>query len=238
MKFFVVIPARYESSRLPGKPLLDIAGKPMIQHVYESAKKSSAEEVIVATDDSRILDAVLEFGGKAILTSKSHRSGTERVQEVTRLLDLDSSDIVVNVQGDEPLIPPAAIDKVATDLKEKAGFGIATICESVATGIEDPNIVKVVMNSFGEALYFSRSPIPYSENSSNYFRHVGLYAYRVDALKKFTEFPSSLYEESEKLEQLRALYFGIKIHVAVCDFNIPPGVDTPTDLNAVRALIP
>ena len=238
MNFFVIIPARYDSSRLPGKPLLDIAGNPMIQHVYESAKKSSAEDVIVATDDLRIFKVVEKFGGKAQLTSKNHKSGTERVQEVTKLLKLSPSDIVVNVQGDEPLLPPNAINIVAAALEAKKDFGMATICESATQGKENPNIVKVVMNLFGEALYFSRSPIPYSPNSSHYFRHVGLYAYRVDAINKLINFRVSVYEESEKLEQLRALEFGIKIHVTVCDFNIPPGVDTLTDLEAVRALIP
>ena len=237
MSFFVVIPARYDSSRFPGKPLAEIAGKPMVQYVYESAKKSSAKDVIVATDDSRILEVVEKFGGKALLTSRNHRSGTERVHEVAKLLGLSSNDVIVNVQGDEPLMPPAAINKVAADLNEKKYFGIATICESAKQDKENPNIVKVVMNSFGEALYFSRAPIPYLEGMNDYLRHVGLYAYRVDALDKFVNFPVSMYEESEKLEQLRALEFGIKVHVAVCDFNIPPGVDTPEDLDAVRALI-
>ena len=238
MSFFAVIPARYDSSRFPGKPLADIAGKPMIQYVYESAKRSSAKEVIVATDDLRILEAVEKFGGKALLTSRNHGSGTERVQEVAKLLGLSPNDIIVNVQGDEPLMPPAAINRVAADLEEKEYFGMATICESAKQDKENVNIVKVVINSFGEALYFSRAPIPYIESMSDYLRHVGLYAYRVDALDKFVNLPASKYEESEKLEQLRALEFGIKVHVAVCDFNIPPGVDTPEDLNAVRALIP
>ena len=237
MSFFAVIPARYDSSRFPGKPLADIAGKPMIQYVYESAKRSSAKDVIVATDDLRILEVVEKFGGKALLTSRNHGSGTERVQEVAKSLGLSPNDIIVNVQGDEPLMPPAAINRVAADLEEKEYFGMATICESAKQDKENVNIVKVVINSFGEALYFSRAPIPYIESMSDYLRHVGLYAYRVDALDKFVSLPASKYEESEKLEQLRALEFGIKVHVAVCDFNIPPGVDTPEDLNAVRALI-
>ena len=164
MNFFVVIPARYDSSRLPGKPLKDIAGKPMIQHVYENARKSSAEEVVVATDDSRILDCVEKFGGRALLTSKNHTSGTERVQEAAHILNLSLDDIVVNVQGDEPLMPPEAIDKVAIDLNERRNFDISTLCESSNKDIGNPNIVKVVLNNFGEALYFSRSPIPHSVN--------------------------------------------------------------------------
>ncbi len=237
MSYFVVIPARFDSSRLPGKPLMDIAGKPMIQHVYENSRKSSAKEVVVATDDSRILDCVEKFGGRAILTAKSHTSGTERVQEAAEILDLCSDDIVVNVQGDEPLMPPEAIDRVATDLNERKDFDIATLCESSNKDIENPNIVKVVLNNFGEALYFSRAPIPHSVDANDYFRHIGLYAYRVDILNKLTAFPIAHYEKLERLEQLRALAFGIKIYVAVSDFSIPPGIDTLEDLEAVIALV-
>ena len=237
MSYFVVIPARFDSSRLPGKPLKDIAGKPMIQHVYENAGKSSAKDVVVATDDSRILDCVEGFGGRAILTSKNHSSGTERVQEAANILSLSLNDIVVNVQGDEPLMPPEAINQVATDLSERRGFDIATLCESSNKDMENPNIVKVVLNNFGEALYFSRAPIPHSPHSNDYLRHIGLYAYRVDILNKLTAFPIAHYEKLERLEQLRALAFGIKIYVAVSDFSIPPGIDTPEDLEAIIALV-
>lgn len=237
MKYFVIIPARFDSSRLPGKPLKDIAGKPMIQHVYENARKSTAKDVVVATDDSRILDCVEEFGGRAILTSKKHTSGTERVQEAANILGLSLDDIVVNVQGDEPLMPPEAINKVATDLNERKDFDIATLCESSNEGMENPNIVKVVLDNFGKALYFSRSPIPHSFFTNDYLRHIGLYAYRVDILNKLTAFPVTHYEKLERLEQLRALAFGIEIYVAVSDFSIPPGIDTPEDLEAVIALV-
>ena len=237
MSFFVVIPARYDSSRLPGKPLKDIAGKPMIQHVYENARKSSAKDVVVATDDSRILNCVEKFGGRALLTSKNHTSGTERVQEAVNILNLSLDDIVVNVQGDEPLMPPEAIDRVAIDLNERKNFDISTLCESCNKDIRNPNIVKVVLNVYGEALYFSRAPIPHSEHTEDYLRHIGLYAYRVDILNKLTAFPATHYEKLERLEQLRALAFGIRIYVSVSDFSIPPGIDTPEDLEAVVALL-
>ena len=162
MSFFVVIPARYDSSRLPGKPLKDIAGKPMIQHVYENARKSSAKDVVVATDDSRILNCVEKFGGRALLTSKNHTSGTERVQEAANILNLSLDDIVVNVQGDEPLMPPEAIDRVAIDLNERKNFDISTLCESSNKDIGNPNIVKVVLNNYGEALYSIVVPIFYT----------------------------------------------------------------------------
>jgi len=237
MSFFVVIPARYNSSRLPGKPLKDIAGKPMIQHVYENARKSAAKDVVVATDDSRILDCVEKFGGRALLTSKDHTSGTERVQEAANILNLSLDDIVVNVQGDEPLMPPEAINKVAIDLNERKNFGISTLCESSNKDIGNPNLVKVVLNNFGEALYFSRAPIPHSVHTEDYLRHIGLYAYRVDILNKLIAFPVSHYEKLERLEQLRALALGIRIYVAVSDFSIPPGVDTPEDLEAIVSLV-
>ena len=237
MSFFVVIPARFNSSRLPGKPLKDIAGKPMIQHVYENARKSSAKDVVVATDDSRILDCVEGFGGRAILTSKNHSSGTERVQEAANILNLSLDEIVVNVQGDEPLMPPEAIDKVAIDLKERENFDISTLCESSNKDIGNPNIVKVVLSNYGEALYFSRAPIPHTEHTEDYLRHIGLYAYRVDILNKLTALPITHYEKQERLEQLRALAFGMRIYVAVSDFSIPPGVDTPDDLEAVNSLV-
>ena len=209
----------------------------MIQHVYENARKSSAKDVVVATDDSRILDCVEKFGGRAILTSKNHTSGTERVQEAAAILSLSLDDIVVNVQGDEPLMPPEAIDRVANDLNERKNFDIATLCEPSNKDMENPNIVKVVLNNFGEALYFSRAPIPHALHTNDYLRHIGLYAYRVDIINKLTAFPVSHYEKLEKLEQLRALAFGIKIYVAVSDFTIPPGIDTPEDLEAVIALV-
>ena len=241
MTFFAIIPARYASSRLPGKPLLNIAGKPMIQHVYESAKKSEAEEVFIATDNREIQKASEMFGARVFMTSEEHSSGTDRIHEVVQKLNLSPDDVVVNVQADEPLIPASAINQVAVNLIRREDFGIATLCETVSSSadINDPNIVKVVMNKFGEALYFSRAPIPYFPNSEkkDYFRHIGIYGYRVEALNQFVGSPPALYEKTEKLEQLRALYNGIKIHVEVSRYNIPAGVDTQKDLEIVRASI-
>ena len=241
MTFFAIIPARYAASRLPGKPLLDIAGKPMIQHVYESAIKSGAKEVFIATDNREIQKVSEMFGARVFMTSEEHRSGTERIHEVVQKLGLSPDDVVVNVQADEPLIPASAISQVAVNLSGREDFGIATLCEaaSCSADIDDPNVVKVVMNKFGEALYFSRARIPYFSNSEkkDYFRHIGIYAYQVEALNQFVSFPSASYENTENLEQLRALYNGIKIHVEVCSYNIPAGVDTQKDLEIVRASI-
>lgn len=239
MSFYVIIPARYGSHRLPGKPLLDIVGKPMIQHVYDRAKKSGANEVIIATDDARIQSAAEEFGAKVLMTAVSHTSGTERIQEVVSELGLDPLQIIVNLQADEPLMPPSAIDQVARNLKEKNEVGITTLCELISSRseIEDPNVVKVVMNERGEALYFSRSIIPHQgggDNSHDYFRHIGIYAYRVMVLNQFVKWPISKLENAEKLEQLRALQNGVKIHVEVSSHKIPAGVDTEKDLEIVR----
>ena len=241
MTFLAIIPARYASSRLPGKPLLDIAGKPMIQHVYESAIKSGAKEVFIATDNREIQKVSEIFGARVFMTSEEHRSGTERIHEVVQKLGLSPDDVVVNVQADEPLIPASAIRQVAVNLSSREDFGIATLCEaaSYSADIDDPNVVKVVINKFGEALYFSRARIPYCSNSEkkDYFRHIGIYAYKVEALNQFVSFPSASYENTENLEQLRALYNGIKIHVEVCNYDIPAGVDTQKDLEIVRASI-
>ena len=213
----------------------------MIQHVYESAIKSGAKEVFIATDNREIQKVSEMFGARVFMTSEEHRSGTERIHEVVQKLDLSPDDVVVNVQADEPLIPASAISQVAINLSGREGFGIATLCEaaSYSADIDDPNVVKVVINKFGEALYFSRARIPYFSNSEkkDYFRHIGIYAYKVEALNQFVSFPSASYENTENLEQLRALYNGIKIHVEVCNYDIPAGVDTQKDLELVRASI-
>lgn len=239
MSFSVVIPARYASSRLPGKPLLEIAGKPMLQHTYERAKESAAESVYIATDDERIKQAAEDFGATVCMTAVEHRSGTDRIQEVAQQLALGDEVILVNVQADEPLLPPAVIDQVALNLQQHDEVGIATLCEPISSQeeIEDPNAVKVVMNSLGHALYFSRTTIPWQASASaqNCFRHVGIYAYRVAILNQFVQWPAAELEISEKLEQLRALYNGIAIHVAISDAPIPAGVDTERDLEAIRA---
>lgn len=247
MSYTVIIPSRYSSTRLPGKPLLDINGKPMVQRVHEQACQSDCSRVIVATDDQRIADVVGEFGGDVCMTSADHESGTDRLQEVVQQLAFDDSQIVVNVQGDEPLIPPAVIDQVATLLAANPDAGIATLVEPI-TDVEtvfNPNAVKVIMDKQGRALYFSRAPIPWCRdsfatekkcipNGINYYRHIGIYAYRVSLLNQFVSWPVSELEQCEKLEQLRALENSVAIVAAVAIDNIPAGVDTQQDLDAVR----
>ena len=241
MKFSVVIPARFAATRLPGKPLLDIGGKPMIQHTWERASCSAAESVYIATDDERIRAVAEGFGAKVCMTLSSHRSGTDRIQEVATQLKLPEQHILVNVQADEPLIPPQVIDQVAANLAQHSEVGIATLCEAINSReeIEDPNAVKVVLDHRGHALYFSRSTIPWSGSTAprNCFRHVGIYAYRVAILNQFVQWPASELELTEKLEQLRALYNGVAVHVAVSTAHIPAGVDTQRDLEAARAYL-
>ena len=241
MSFSVVIPARFAANRLPGKPLLDICGKPMIQHTYEKALASKAKSVTIATDDLRIKDVAEGFGAQVCMTSSAHTSGTDRIQEVATQLKLKDQEVIVNVQADEPLLPPAAINQVVQNLQTRDGVGIATLCELVTEQgeIDDANVVKVVMDKDGQALYFSRSTLPWQASASaqNCYRHIGIYAYRVVVLNQFVQWPVSELELSEKLEQLRALHNGVKIHVAVTNQRIPPGVDTERDLDAVRALL-
>lgn len=241
MSFTVIIPARFAAIRLPGKPLLDLMGKPLLQHTYEQALKSEAQAVYIATDDSRIQEAAIKFGAKVLMTSDSHVSGTDRLQEAASLIGLSESDVVVNVQGDEPLIPPEVINQVAANIVNKKDIGIATLCEVVADEVEigDPNSVKVVFDKNGIALYFSRSTLPHNASASakNCYRHIGLYAYRVEVLNQFIQWPVAELELSEKLEQLRALYNGVKIHVEVSSQQIPAGVDTERDLEGVRQFL-
>ena len=239
--FTVIIPARYKSERLPGKALIDLAGKPMVQHVFERASRSSAVDVVVATDDERIADVVDAFGGKSCMTSPDHPSGTDRLQEAATKLGLGADDLVVNVQGDEPLIPPAVIDQVARNLAT-SGARMATLCERISDWREvvDPNIVKVVTDLNDMAVYFSRAPIPYDRAQSSsvaqveYKRHLGIYAYRVSLLEDFVRWPPSPLEKAERLEQLRALWHGVDIHVAQAAVSIPPGIDTEQDLRRTR----
>ena len=243
MSFVVIIPARYGSSRLPGKPLKDIAGMPMIQRVWEQAIKSSALRVVIATDDSRIQSVAEEFGAEVCMTREDHVSGTDRLQEVACALNLDDSQLVVNVQGDEPLIPPAVIDQVASNLAANPAAGVATLCEPI-DGIEDfhnPNVVKVVANAAGLASYFSRAPIPYPRSdlpSSGVpgRRHIGIYAYRVGQLNAFVNWPVAPAEEAESLEQLRFLWNSVPIHVVDAVAKVPSGIDTEDDLKAVSLL--
>jgi len=250
VSYTVVIPARYASTRLPGKPLLDIAGKPMIRHVWERASRSAATRVVIATDDERIGAVASAFGAEVCLTAADHQSGTDRLQETVSLLGLPDDAIIVNVQGDEPLIPPEVIDQVAANLAANPMHGMATLCEALQA-IEqflDPNIVKVVAGVDGTALYFSRAPIPWPRDAFAIARdalppgmaaarHIGIYAYRAGFLHRFVAWPGGTLEALESLEQLRALEHGARIHVAEACAPIPGGVDTPADLARVNALL-
>ncbi|MET3998800.1 3-deoxy-manno-octulosonate cytidylyltransferase [Marinobacterium sp. MBR-109] len=252
MSFSVVIPARYASSRFPGKPLADLAGKPMLQHVYERACESEAVRVIIATDDDRIAEVAQNFGAEVCMTSGDHPSGTDRLQEVVHKLGFYADDIVVNVQGDEPLIPPRIINQVAHNLMALPMAGIATLSEPIETvdALLNPNVVKVVTDHQGMALYFSRAPIPWPRDSFMnesgrsmmpegfpWQRHIGLYAYRVKLLNDFVRWPPAPLEQTECLEQLRALWNGVGIHVDAADETPPAGVDTPEDLERIRQLL-
>lgn len=248
--FTVVIPARYASSRLPGKPLQEIAGQPMIQHVWQQACKSSAQRVLVATDDARIVEACRGFGAEVLLTRSEHNSGTDRLAEVASTLGLADDAIVVNVQGDEPLIPPAIIDQVAANLAAHPQAAIATLAEPIeaADSLFNPNVVKVVSDRNGLALTFSRAPLPWARDAFAvdrqqlpagvpYRRHIGIYAYRAQFLHDFVAWGPCWLEDSECLEQLRALWHGVRIHVADAVQRPPAGVDTPDDLERVRRLL-
>lgn len=238
--FIAVIPARYASSRLPGKPLADIGGRPMIEWVHERAAASGARTVVVATDDERIAEACRRFGAAVELTRPDHASGTDRVAELAERLGWDDRQIVVNVQGDEPLVPSAAIAQVARLLAERPQAAIATLATPVVSVREwrDPNVVKVITDKDGWALYFSRAPIPHVREGGAWpafaRRHVGLYAYRAGSLKALAAVAPCPLEETERLEQLRALWLGQRIVVADTVEALPRGVDTEEDLAAVR----
>lgn len=252
MSFTIVIPARYQSSRLPGKPLLDIEGKPMIQRVYEQAVKSGAKQVIIATDDSRIEAAAKAFGALVCMTSQSHESGTERLAEVVEKMDIDAEEIVVNVQGDEPLIPPAIITQVANNLANSSA-PMATLGVAIdhPSEVFNPNAVKVVTDKDGYALYFSRATIPWDRDNfpaggvnackehiaQPLLRHIGIYAYRAGFINTYISWEPTPLEKIECLEQLRVLWYGEKIHVDLALEAPPAGVDTPEDLAEVRALV-
>ncbi|WP_373091993.1 3-deoxy-manno-octulosonate cytidylyltransferase [Zhongshania sp.] len=250
MSYTVIIPARFASSRLPGKPLLDIAGKPMIQHVWERAVDSDASRVVIATEDQRVFDVCQGFGAEVIMTLASHESGTDRLQEVVSKLQLSDEEIVVNVQGDEPLIPKAAIAQVAENLAAKPGAGIATLGEAIndIEVIFNPNAVKAVADRQSYALYFSRAPMPWCRDdwageelrlpdNAPFLRHIGIYAYRVSFLHEFVHWPMGVLESFEKLEQLRAMENGVRIHIATACVDIPGGVDTEADLQNVRKIL-
>lgn len=248
LKFYVVIPARYASTRLPGKPLLEIAGKPMVVHVADKARSSGAIQVVVATDDVRIVEAVKQYGYYAMMTRPDHVSGTDRIAEVAAREAWDDEAIIVNVQGDEPLIEPALITEVALTLAHNEEAVMATACHNIHAMADfiNPNIVKVVLDKQGHALYFSRAPIPYPRDSFSLaelpadmpvYRHIGIYAYRAKFLKQYAHIPPAGIEHTECLEQLRVLYQGYKIAVAVTGNAPAGGVDTEEDLLRVRSLI-
>jgi 3-deoxy-manno-octulosonate cytidylyltransferase (CMP-KDO synthetase) len=239
--YIVVIPARYDSARLPGKPLADIHGRPMIAWVYRQACLSSAVETIVATDDERIVTACESFGARVLLTDRRHESGTDRIAEIAARLGWDDDQIVINVQGDEPLIPPAVIDQVAALAAAHPTAAVATLITAITNRAEqqDPNVVKVVSDKHGQALYFSRAAIPSPREASSAFgfRHIGIYAYRVGALREIAAAEPCELERIERLEQLRVLWLGLKIVVAVAEKSPPRGVDTVDDLKAARTLL-
>lgn len=254
MSFVVVIPARYQSSRLPGKVLADINGKPMIQWVVEKAQLSGAKQVIVATDNDNVAQVVSDFGGEVCRTRADHQSGTERLAEVMEQYQFDDDQVIVNVQGDEPFIPSENIAQVAKNLANQQRTSqqqarMATLAVHI-TDVEEalnPNAVKVQCDKNGYALYFSRATIPYDrerflnnddiqEIGDFYLRHIGIYAYRAGFIKDYVNWPASQLEQIESLEQLRVLWQGEKIHVAVAESRLPvEGVDTPEDLEKARA---
>lgn len=247
--FYVVIPARYASARLPGKPLLDIAGKPMVAWVAERAKQSGAKQVIIATDDKRILNMANQHGHRAVMTRADHVSGTDRIAEVAQHEGWPDDAIIVNVQGDEPLIEASLIIEVANALAQSKDAVMATACHAIHSKADfiSPNIVKVILDAFGNALYFSRAPIPYPRdsfaNNENLpadipaYRHIGIYAYRAKFLNTYTNLKSAPIEQFESLEQLRVLYHGHKIAVAITHHAPAAGVDTQADLEIVRKIM-
>jgi len=246
--YHIVIPARMASQRLPGKPLADIAGKPLIERVYECARASTAQSVVIATDDQEIARVAEGFGARALMTSSEHSSGSDRIAECADLLDWSDDTLVVNLQGDEPLMPPACLDQVASLLDARQRAEVASLYWPIgeADEVSDPNAVKVVTAQDGTALYFSRSVIPHPREVGDiaaameagliWKRHIGLYAYRVSALRAFTSIPPGPLECAERLEQLRFLESGRRIVMAEAAEFIPAGVDTPGDLQRVREL--
>jgi 3-deoxy-manno-octulosonate cytidylyltransferase (CMP-KDO synthetase) len=246
MSFHVVIPARYGAARLPGKPLLDVGGAPLVQRVWERASDSGAASVMIATDDERIRQAAARFGAQCEMTSAAHVSGTDRVAEVVRTRGLPPEDIIVNLQGDEPLMPAAVIAATARCLGQDRHIDIATAVAPIGSLAEflDPNCVKALRAQNGRALYFSRAPVPWPRDHAiaqrpasftGAWRHIGIYAYRVRSLLRFATLVPTPLEMTEKLEQLRALENGMQIHLHPLAEAPPPGVDTREDLERVRA---
>jgi 3-deoxy-manno-octulosonate cytidylyltransferase (CMP-KDO synthetase) len=253
LEFGVIIPARFASTRLPGKPLIDLGGKPMVVRAMEVAASAGAAFVVVATDDQRIVEVVTQAGGEAILTSPEHETGTDRLAEVARRLHLEPEMVVVNLQGDEPALPPKLVARVANTLLQEAEASLATLATPLRDRRElfDPNVVKVVLDQAGSAHYFSRAPIPWLRGEftfekphsepgtlpeDTFLRHIGLYAYRVSTLLALSQARPSPLEQAESLEQLRALWLGMKIQVAVVAELPAAGVDTPDDVARIQKL--
>jgi len=243
--YHIVIPARFASSRFPGKPLQMINDKTMLEHVYQVAKKSSAKSIVIATDDKRIADVAEKFCDEVLMTSDQHQSGTDRLAEVCQIKQWATDEIVVNLQGDEPLTPPELLHQVANNLHQNTAASIATLSTPLTDIVEinDSNIVKVVSDINGYALYFSRAPIPFDRDATAlslnnlYQRHLGIYAYRVGFLNEYNQLSPCEIEMFEKLEQLRAMYHGHKIHIETA-LSLPgPGIDTPEDLNKIYSLL-
>jgi 3-deoxy-manno-octulosonate cytidylyltransferase (CMP-KDO synthetase) len=246
--FHVIIPARFGSTRLPGKPLAMIAGRPLIQWVWQRAMESGAASVLLATDDERIGAAAMTFGAECIMTATHHSSGTDRIAEVVRMKGFAPEEIVVNLQGDEPAMPPGVIVKVAQGLEDSPSSDIATAVAPIESLQEflDPNCVKALRADNGRALYFSRAPVPWPRDSvadreptafAGAWRHIGIYAYRVRSLLQFAAWPPTPLETTEKLEQLRALEHGMHIHLVTLAHSPPAGVDTPEDLERARSAL-
>lgn len=255
IEFSVIIPARFASTRLPGKPLADIAGKPMIQHVWEKAQLSGAKRVIIATDNEQVKQAVEQFGGEVCMTASHHNSGTERLAEVVEKLQIPEDEIIVNIQGDEPLIPPSIVSQVAENLA-KFQVNMASLAVKIEDAEElfNPNAVKVLTDKDGYVLYFSRAVIPWNRDEfaklqaqhtdlsslnlgDHYLRHIGIYAYRAGFIKQYVQWQPTALEQIESLEQLRVLWNGEKIHVELAKEAPPVGVDTPEDLAKVRSIL-
>jgi 3-deoxy-manno-octulosonate cytidylyltransferase (CMP-KDO synthetase) len=248
--FKIVIPARFSSSRLPGKPLISLAGKPMIQHVYERALATGVEDIVIATDDERIEQAAQSFGAQVVMTSPKHENGTERIAEVARIKNWSADTVIVNLQGDEPLIPKSLIELTAKGLLEHSEAGMSSICTPIHSDADafNPNVVKVVLNKDNFALYFSRASIPwdrdaYKNNQAHktqkmpVYRHIGMYGYRVSFLQQYSAMQPCVLETTEALEQLRALWYGVKIHMGVIDQAPSHGVDTLEDARRVEILL-
>ena len=242
MNYTIIIPARYASSRFPGKPLAMLGDKVILQHVHERAMESAAEHIIIATDDERISDAATGFGAVVCMTSEHHNSGTERLAEVVEQCGLDDNTVIVNLQGDEPFIAAQTLDQVASLLLQSPGYGMSTLCHVIddPDEVADPHIVKVVLDANSDAMYFSRAPIPWDRDrhgGMTYYRHIGLYAYTAGFLREYVAMSPCILERTEALEQLRVLYHGRKIKVGVSDEDAAIGIDTPDDLHKAHGIL-